>query len=201
VAPSPRVQRTRATTQRGDARLEPIREEEPSEEAGEEVILALKPFISLFDMGRSKIPAFNISSFQKDKQFFSMNNPYHKDRTASSRRFWSIEQQIYYLQVLCNKYCLFHHQCINLAEMQKLRCFNQVLESIDVVGLMNVVNFHQYLNEELVLQFYATLFVSGDPKDSNHLGTGVDESVYPLQSICLNFDSAHLFSSPCANSR
>lgn len=77
-----------------------------------------------------------------------------------------MQQQIYYSQVLLDKKRLFPHKCIDLVEMQLLKCFEPVLNTFNSMGLMNVVNFHQDWNEELVLQFYATLFIFVDPKDS-----------------------------------
>lgn len=41
-----------------------------------------------------------------------------------------------------------------------------MLDILETLRLTNVINFHQDWNEELILQFYATLFISGDPKDS-----------------------------------
>lgn len=41
--------------------------------------------------------------------------------------------------------------------------FREVAESIHFANLTKLVSFKQDWNEELILQFYATLFIHGDP--------------------------------------
>lgn len=40
------------------------------------------------------------------------------------------------------------------------------LDMIEFIGLSSVLNFHHGWNEELIFQFYATLYIAGNLKDS-----------------------------------
>lgn len=49
--------------------------------------------------------------------------------------------------------------------MKNIGCFNQVLLDIEDFGLTHVFAFQHPWNREIKLQFYATLYISGDESD------------------------------------
>ena len=50
--------------------------------------------------------------------------------------------------------------------MKNIGCFNQVLQDIEEFFLTHVFAFQHPWNREIILQFYATLYISGDESDS-----------------------------------
>lgn len=85
--------------------------------------------------------------------------------TTTVGHFWTLNQHIYYANVLYNQDRIFHHKYMDCVEMEQLPCFEPVLELLHMTGLLDFALFRQDCNEELIFQFYATLFIFGDMKD------------------------------------
>ena len=51
--------------------------------------------------------------------------------------------------------------------MKSIGCFDQVLENIEDFCLTNVFTFEHPCNRVIIVQFYATLYISGDESDSS----------------------------------
>ena len=62
---------------------------------------------------------------------------------------------------------VFPHKYIPHLDMEAIPCFNNVLQDLYHANMLQFCSECIHWNEELVLQFYATLYVSGDPKDIN----------------------------------
>ena len=52
-------------------------------------------------------------------------------------------------------------------DMEDIPCFNNALQDLHHAKLLQFCSECIHWNKELVLQFYATLYVSGDPMDIN----------------------------------
>ena len=50
--------------------------------------------------------------------------------------------------------------------MKNIGCFNEILQVIEDYGLTHVLGYQHPWNKEIILQFYATLYISGDESDS-----------------------------------
>ena len=46
--------------------------------------------------------------------------------------------------------------------MKNIGCFNQILQDIEDFGLTHVLGYQHPWNRDIILQFYATLYISGD---------------------------------------
>lgn len=109
-------------------------------------------------------PQFIEKDFFAEKKYFTRPNPYDSQRMQSSQ-FRTQCQKLYYVAVLYdNKHVVPHHH-INYEEMKLLKCFKPILGSLSVVGLLNFIKDVKDWNEQLILQFYATLHISGDTND------------------------------------
>jgi hypothetical protein len=51
--------------------------------------------------------------------------------------------------------------------MKSIGCFDQLLQNLEDFCLTNVFTFEHPWNREIILQFYATLYISGDESDSS----------------------------------
>jgi hypothetical protein len=51
--------------------------------------------------------------------------------------------------------------------MKNIGCFNQLLQDLEYFCLTNVFAFEHPWNREIILQFYATLYISGDESESS----------------------------------
>src|ERR1041385_1455973 len=87
---------------------------------------------------------------------------------------------------------VFPHKHIPHPDMEDIPCFNNALQDLFHAKLLQFCCECFHWNEELVLRFYATLYVSGDPKDINtwvlewmnehqHYTTSVPEIIEILQ--------------------
>jgi hypothetical protein len=124
------------------------------------LILASDPLFS-FGVG-VKGPLFN----RNTHPLFFQESPYSKPRTSESPRFRTQEKAIYYSQILYDSLKSFPHEFPDIAAMKNIGCFNEVLQDIKDFSLMHVFAYQHPWNREIILQFYATLYISGDESDS-----------------------------------
>lgn len=71
----------------------------------------------------------------------------------------------YYITTLYDQDRIFPHEHLSLAAMEGLPCFNEALECLHTVGLLPFCLDEEHWNEELLLQFYATLHMTGYSRD------------------------------------
>ena len=62
---------------------------------------------------------------------------------------------------------MFPHKHIPHMDMEDIPCYNNMLQDLHHDKLLQFCSECIDWNEELVLQFYATLYVSRDPQDIN----------------------------------
>ena len=74
---------------------------------------------------------------------------------------------MYYSQILYDSLKIFPHEFPDFAAMKNISCFNQILQDIEDFGLTHVFAYQHPWNREIILQFYATLYISGDESDSS----------------------------------
>jgi len=126
-----------------------------------------KPFFR--DLAADEDPSFDAADFFNAMSFFQdgIQNPYHSAPPRKLMRFWTATQKSYYASVLYNQHKLFPHKHIPHMDMEDMPCFNSVLQDLHHAQLLRFCSECIHWNEEIVLQFYATLYVSGDPLDIN----------------------------------
>src|SRR6266536_2668767 len=73
----------------------------------------------------------------------------------------------YYSSLLFNKDKLFDHEKIPHVDMESLPCFMPVLSVLHDTGLLSFCCDINDWNEELILQFYAILHITGNVEDVN----------------------------------
>ena len=94
------------------------------------------------------------------------DNPYDKPRIRHLK-FWTRTQLNYYASVLCGRNKIFQHRHIPHAELEEIPCFAPVLNVLYEAGLLPMCSDISDWNSELILQFYATLHISGNADDIN----------------------------------
>ena len=104
----------------------------------------------------SKKQKFKAEDFFAEHVFFTDYNPYDSARIRK-RRFWTASQANFYSLVLFNKEKIFYHEHIPHMDMESLPCFAPVLNVLHDAGLLYFCSDIVDWNEELILQFYATL--------------------------------------------
>ena len=114
----------------------------------------------------SKKQKFKADDFFGEHVFFTDYNPYDSTRLRR-KRFWTASQANFYSSLLFNKDKVFDHKHIPLVDMESLPCFTPVLSVLHDVGLLNFCTDICDWNEELILQFYATLHITGNVEDVN----------------------------------
>lgn len=114
----------------------------------------------------SKTPKFKADAFFNEHVFFTNFNPYDFARLRR-KRFWTASQANFYSSVLFNKDKVFDHEHIPHLDMESLPCFTPVLTAIHDASLLNFCTDICDWNEELILQFYVTLHITGNAKDVN----------------------------------
>ena len=73
---------------------------------------------------------------------------------------------MYYARILYEKNRIFKHKILDFTELESSPCFHQTIEQIELVFLKSFLRFNHGWNREVILQFYATLYISGDLTDS-----------------------------------
>ena len=73
----------------------------------------------------------------------------------------------FYSSLLFDKDKIFDHEHIPHVDMESLPCFTPVLSVLHDAGLLNFCTDICDWNEELILQFYATLHITGNAEDVN----------------------------------
>src|SRR3954462_3440791 len=114
----------------------------------------------------SRKQKFKAEDFYGEHVFFTEYNPYDSARIRK-RRFWTANQANFYSSVLYNKDKVFDHAHIPHMDMDTLPCFTPVLSVLHDAGLLNFCTDICDWNEELILQFYATLHITGNSEDVN----------------------------------
>ena len=82
-------------------------------------------------------------------------------------KFWTRTQLNYYASVLCGRNKNFQHTHIPHVELEEIPCFAPVLNVLYEARLLPICTDICDWNSDIVLQFYATLHISGDPTDIN----------------------------------
>jgi hypothetical protein len=100
------------------------------------------------------------------KLAFFGTSPYEGECTSLSPRFWTKEQAVYYARILFGKNRIFKHKVLDFAELEGLPCFHRTIKQIEQAFLKGFLRFNHGWNHEVILQFYATLYISGDIADS-----------------------------------
>ena len=62
---------------------------------------------------------------------------------------------------------IFKHKVLDFAKLERLPCFHWTIEQIQQIFLKGFMQFNHGLNREVILQLYATLYISRDFADSN----------------------------------
>ena len=102
-----------------------------------------------------------MNSFREHNTFFdNTKNPYSKPK-ISSDRFWSYQQRNYYSCALYNQDRIFPHMHLDCEAIAGLPYLEEALDYFRDAGLLQFVTAKEYWNEELLLQFYATLHIHG----------------------------------------
>lgn len=114
----------------------------------------------------SKRPKFQKEALDEERMYFIGENPYEKPRIRHMK-FWTRTQLKYYASVLCGRKKIFQHMHIRHVELEEIPCFAPVLNILHEVGLLPLCIDICDWNNDIVLQFYATLHISGDPTDIN----------------------------------
>ncbi|KAI5000031.1 hypothetical protein ZWY2020_004620 [Hordeum vulgare] len=114
----------------------------------------------------SKWPEFQKEAFFEERMYFIGENPYDKPRIRHMK-FWTRTQLNYYASVLCGRNKIFQHMHIPHVEIEEIPCFAPVLNVLHEAGLLPLCSDICDWNNDINLQFYATLHICGDPTDIN----------------------------------
>ncbi|KAI4981942.1 hypothetical protein ZWY2020_022434 [Hordeum vulgare] len=114
----------------------------------------------------SKRPQFQKENFFEERMYFIGGNPYDKPQMRHLK-FWTRTQLNYYASVLCGRKKIFQHRHIPHVELEAIPCLEPVLNVLHDAGLLPMCSDISDWNSELILQFYATLHISGNPEDIN----------------------------------
>ena len=68
---------------------------------------------------------------------------------------------MYYTRILYDKNRIFKHKILDFPELESLPCFHHTIEQIELVFLKSLLRLNHGWNHEVILQFYATLYISG----------------------------------------
>ena len=111
-------------------------------------------------------PAFNEQLHLSKLSFFG-TSPYEGEKTSMSSRFWTKEQAVYYAHIRFCKNHIFKHKILDFAEPKSLPCFHHTVEEIEHVFVKSSLLFNHGWNQEVIFQFFITLYISGNLVDSS----------------------------------
>ena len=114
----------------------------------------------------SKKQKFKADDFFAEHIFFTDYNPYEAARLRR-KRFWAASQMNYYSSVLFDKDKIFDHEHIPHVDMESLPCFTPLHSVLHDARQLNFCTDICDWNEELILQLYATLHITGNAEDVN----------------------------------
>ncbi|KAI5015695.1 hypothetical protein ZWY2020_057085 [Hordeum vulgare] len=112
----------------------------------------------------SKRPKFQKENFFEERMYFIGENPYDKPQMRHMM-FWTRTQMNYYTSVLYGRNKIFQHRHIPHVELEAIPCLEPVLSVLHDAGLLPMCSDISNWNSEVILQFYATLHISGNPED------------------------------------
>ncbi|KAG2630403.1 hypothetical protein PVAP13_3KG487100 [Panicum virgatum] len=98
-------------------------------------------------------------------------NHYEGHRTATDRRFWSIEQQDLYTSIY-SKAKLFGMKWIDWEHIDSIDQFACVREQCAHLGLEQIMSYCCDWNSELIRQFYSTVHISADKSSMTWMADG-----------------------------
>ncbi|RCV19281.1 hypothetical protein SETIT_3G371800v2 [Setaria italica] len=98
-------------------------------------------------------------------------NHYEGHRTATDRRFWSIEQQDLYTSIY-SRAKLFDMKWIDWEHIDSIDQFACVREQCAHLGLEQIISYHCDWNSELIKQFYSTVHISADKSSMTWMADG-----------------------------
>ncbi|XBI84842.1 hypothetical protein VPH35_093065 [Triticum aestivum] len=98
-------------------------------------------------------------------------NHYKGHRTATDRRFWSIEQQDLY-NFIYSRAGLFPMQWIDWDYIDSMDEFSCVRQRCAHVGLEQMMSYHCDWDIELIRQFYSTVYISDDNSSITWMADG-----------------------------
>ena len=98
-------------------------------------------------------------------------NHYEGHRTATDRRFWSIEQQDLYTSIY-SKAKLFDMKWIDWKHIDSIDQFACVRERCAHLGLEQIMSYHCDWDSELIRQFYSTVHISADKSSMTWMADG-----------------------------
>ena len=113
----------------------------------------------------SKKQKLKADDFLGEHVRFTDFNPYDNARLRR-KHFWTAQAN-FYSSLLFDKDKVFDHVHIPHVDMESLSCFTPILSVLNDVGLLNFCTDICDWNEELILQFYATLHITGNAEDVN----------------------------------
>ncbi|VAI23251.1 unnamed protein product [Triticum turgidum subsp. durum] len=147
-------------------------EEQVTPPAVESVVEVLKenelPPVSLV---RPNDPVkYTLATCDELKRLRSRNH-YEGDRTATDRRFWSIEQQDLYNSIY-RRAELFTMQWIDWEYIDSIDEFSCVRQRCAHVGLEQIMRYHCDWDNELIRQFYSTVHISDDNSSITWMADG-----------------------------
>ncbi|CAL4970403.1 unnamed protein product [Urochloa decumbens] len=98
-------------------------------------------------------------------------NHYEGHRTATDRRFWSIEQQDLYISIYSTAK-LFHMKWTDWEHIDSIEQFARVREQCANLGLEQIMSYRCDWDSELIRQFYATVYISTDKSSMTWMADG-----------------------------
>ncbi|CAL4891320.1 unnamed protein product [Urochloa decumbens] len=98
-------------------------------------------------------------------------NHYEGHRTATDRRFWSIEQQDLYTCIYSTAK-LFHMKWTDWEHIDSIEQFACVREQCANLGLEQIMSYRCDWDSELIRQFYATVYISTDKSSMTWMADG-----------------------------
>jgi hypothetical protein len=98
-------------------------------------------------------------------------NHYEEHRTATDRRFWSIEQQDLYTSIY-SRAKIFDMKWTDWEHIDSIDQFAYVREQCAHLGLEQIMSYRCDWNSELIKQFYSTVHISPDKSKMTFMADG-----------------------------